>query len=162
MKFPFKPGRMSTFCFQSREKNLYRAAFFGPHLREYMTAIDAGANIGKLTLFFCNRVGAQGQVFAFELEPDNFRELVRSIEHNHIKWFTPLNLAVGASDAPASLTFGLNGYIRPDRAGEPNGCMVSLDSFAAQRAMPSLASWLRDVERGSALLPLVATTARRM
>jgi precorrin-6B methylase 2 len=90
MKFPFEPGGASTFCFQSKEKNLYRAAFvLGPYLREGMTAIDVGANIGYLTLFFCNRVGAQGQVFAFEPEPENFRELVRSIEHNHIKWCTP-------------------------------------------------------------------------
>jgi FkbM family methyltransferase len=120
--------------------------FLGPHLREGMTAIDVGANIGYLTLFFCHRVGAQGQVFAFEPEPDNFRELVRSIEHNHIKWCTPLNLAVGASDGPASLTFGLNGYIRPDRAGEPNCCMVSLDSFAAQRAIPRIDFVKIDVE----------------
>lgn len=66
------------------EESVQGSIVFGPHLREDMTTIDVGANIGYLTLFFCNRVGAQGQVFAFELEPDNFRELVRSIEHNHI------------------------------------------------------------------------------
>jgi hypothetical protein len=59
------------------EEFVQGSIFLEPYLRESMTAIDVGANIGYLTLFFCNRVGAQGQVFAFEPEPDNFRELVR-------------------------------------------------------------------------------------
>src|SRR5450755_1241096 len=128
------------------EQFLQDSIFLDPHLGEGMTVIDVGANIGYLTLFLCNRVGARGQVFAFEPEPENFRELVRSIEHNHIEWCTPLNLAVGASDGPASLIAGLNGYIRPDRASEPNCRLVSLDSFAAQRAISRIDLVKIDVE----------------
>src|ERR1700739_2534833 len=78
------------------------------YLRKGMVVMDVGANIGYLTLFFCRSVGPQGSVFAFEPEPDNFRELARTVERNHIDWCTPINCACGASDKEACVAFGLN------------------------------------------------------
>ena len=64
-----------------------------PYLRKGMVVMDVGANIGYMTLFFCESVGPQRGVFAFEPEPDNFRELASTIKHNQIDWCTPINSA---------------------------------------------------------------------
>lgn len=45
--------------------------------------VDVGANIGYFSLLAASRVGPEGQVFAFEPGPDNFRLLLRSSERNN-------------------------------------------------------------------------------
>lgn len=44
--------------------------------------VDVGANIGYFSVLAAQRVGARGQVFAFEPDPDNFRLLTASGELN--------------------------------------------------------------------------------
>jgi FkbM family methyltransferase len=44
--------------------------------------LDIGANIGFYTLMFAKLVGSEGQVFAFEPEPENFRLLKKNVEIN--------------------------------------------------------------------------------
>ena len=117
-----------------------------PYVREGMVVADVGANIGYLTLFFCRAVGPRGNVFAFEPETDNFRELARTVEHNQIEWCTTLNCACGISDQPAYLAAGLNGYIQPDSTGLANCRMVSLDSFVNERKLSNVDLVKIDVE----------------
>ena len=59
-----------------RERFVEGAIFLGPYIREGMTAFDIGVNIGYLTLLLCRKVGPTGHVFAFEPEPETFRERV--------------------------------------------------------------------------------------
>lgn len=101
-----------------------------PYLREGMMVMDVGANIGYLTLYFCRAVGPRGAVIAFEPDPENFRDLARTVEHNRIGWCTTLNCACGTSNGSAYLATGLNGYIQRDSGGVANCRMISLDSFA--------------------------------
>jgi FkbM family methyltransferase len=98
-----------------------------------MTVMDVGANIGYLTLFFCRAVGAQGAVFAFEPEPDNFSDLARAVENNQISCCKTINYACGAYDKEASLASGLNGYIQMEGLGARKCQMVALDSFVIQQ-----------------------------
>lgn len=44
--------------------------------------VDAGANIGYITLIAAARVGAAGKVYAFEPQPDNFRRLSENLAIN--------------------------------------------------------------------------------
>jgi FkbM family methyltransferase len=117
-----------------------------PYLREGMVVMDVGANIGYLTLFFCRAVGPRGAVFAFEPDPENFRELARTVEHNEIEWCTTVNSACGTSDAPAYLATGLNGYIQAGSNYEANCRMMSLDSFTDDRKISTVDLVKIDVE----------------
>jgi FkbM family methyltransferase len=117
-----------------------------PYVRKGMVVLDVGANIGYLTLFFCRSVGSAGAVYAFEPEPDNFRELARTVERNQINWCTPVNSACGSSDREARVALGLNGYVQPDAAGPANCHMLSLDSFAKQRKIAKVDFVKIDVE----------------
>lgn len=51
-------------------------------LKEGMTAIDIGANIGYATLIMAELVGPSGKVYAFDPNPDSFRVLVKNIQTN--------------------------------------------------------------------------------
>jgi FkbM family methyltransferase len=104
------------------------------HLKPGMVAYDVGANIGYLALYLCSRVGPTGAVFAFEPEPDNFRELETNVRGNAIPFCYPLQMAVGAAEGVVSINSGLNGTI----AGTAEqGCpMVSIDAFCRSNPEP--------------------------
>ena len=52
------------------------------HLKPNSSVLDIGANIGYYTLIMAKLVGNQGNVFAFEPEPSNFKILTKNIEAN--------------------------------------------------------------------------------
>lgn len=52
------------------------------HLKPGMTFVDIGANIGFFTLMGANLVGEDGQVFAFEPNPENCDLIRQSVEKN--------------------------------------------------------------------------------
>jgi len=58
------------------------------------SVIDIGANIGYFTLIFAKIVGAQGQVFAFEPDTENFNLLKKNISYNNYENVTVENLAL--------------------------------------------------------------------
>ena len=59
------------------EAELYRKA-----VKEGMTVLEIGANIGFFTLLFSRLAGEKGKVFAFEPDPDNFRLLEKNAQAN--------------------------------------------------------------------------------
>jgi FkbM family methyltransferase len=68
---PGSPGREPAFMKILRQE-----------IREGMTALDIGANIGYVTLIMAEIVGPSGKVYAFEPEPRNFKILTKNIEAN--------------------------------------------------------------------------------
>ena len=73
-------------------------------VREGMTMVEVGANIGYYTLLAASRVGVHGKVYAFEANPQVFEILYRNIEVNgFLDRVTLVNKAV--IDRSGSLTF---------------------------------------------------------
>jgi len=69
-------------------------ALFKKLVKEGMTVVDIGANIGYFTLLAASLAGEKGKVFAFEPEPRNYALLVRNTELNGFKNVIPLQMAV--------------------------------------------------------------------
>lgn len=58
---------------------------FSSVVREGMTVVDVGANVGYYTLLAARLVGPAGRVYAFEPSPENFALLARNVEANGYK-----------------------------------------------------------------------------
>ncbi|MEK7482439.1 MAG: FkbM family methyltransferase, partial [Patescibacteria group bacterium] len=57
-------------------------------LKPGMNAVDIGAHIGYYTMLFSKLVGKNGQVFAFEPEPENFQLLAENTgKYRNVKIF---------------------------------------------------------------------------
>lgn len=66
-------------------------------VKEGMTVVDVGANIGYFSLLSAKLVGKQGKVYSFEPEPHNFAVLTRNIEMNGYSCVTATQKAVSDS-----------------------------------------------------------------
>jgi FkbM family methyltransferase len=71
-------------------------------LKENFYVIDAGANIGYLTLAFAQRCHA-GMVYSFEPDSDNFKSLSRNVGLNDFKNVKLFNVALGKAQGTAQL-----------------------------------------------------------
>jgi FkbM family methyltransferase len=84
------------------------------------TVIDAGANIGVLTLAFAEMVGADGIVHAFEPQPENYQLLLRNTER--IKQINTYDTALGDHEgciiAPPLATLQHRNYGRVELGGD--------------------------------------------
>ncbi len=72
----------------------FQTFLFRKFVKEGMTVIDVGANIGYYTVIAGKRVGQNGKVFSFEPEPKNFSYLKQNIEVNNLKNVTPSQVAL--------------------------------------------------------------------
>jgi len=77
-------------------------------LKPGMIFVDIGANIGYFSLVSAKLVGDQGQVYAFEPDPDNFNLLEKNIKVNNYKNIIAVNKAVSDKSGKARL------YLEPD------------------------------------------------
>src|SRR5262249_21706914 len=74
-------------------------------LRPGDTVIDAGANIGMITLLAARCVGPTGCVLSFEPNPDAFRRLVAAAEENDLSGIVhPFPLALSDTECDAILS----------------------------------------------------------
>lgn len=85
------------------------------------TAYDIGAHKGYFSLLMA-RCGAQGKVFAFEPDPDNYRVLNKNIALNKVNNVIAMSLAVSDSIGVASFARGplherYQGHVVDRRAG---------------------------------------------
>ena len=74
-----------------------------------MIVLDIGANIGVHTLHLAKRVGASGQVLAFEPNPVAREELLRNITLNQIKNVNVLKVALWERDGEELFCFPKDG-----------------------------------------------------
>lgn len=92
-------------------------------LREGMTFVDIGANIGVYSLFAAKKVGPRGDVIAFEPSPREFSALAGNIALNRLANVRLHQVAVGLADSRARLKVappnydGLNSFHRDLIAG---------------------------------------------
>lgn len=65
------------------------------NIKEGMTIIDVGANIGAITLKSAKKVGLPGKVFSFEPSPINFKRASTNISLNKFTNITLINQGLG-------------------------------------------------------------------
>ncbi len=78
-------GLSATLIRKKRESSDREAAFMKilrQEVKEGMTGIDIGANIGYVTLIMAELVGSSGRIYAIEPDPRNFKILSKNIEAN--------------------------------------------------------------------------------
>lgn len=68
-----------------------------------MTFLDIGAHVGQYTLVGSERVGAAGEVHAFEPDPETFRWLCSNVERNDLGNVTTNQLALTAEPGTLQL-----------------------------------------------------------
>jgi FkbM family methyltransferase len=94
--------------------------FLEHFLKNGMTFIDVGANLGDYTFFAARRVGSEGSVLSFEPEPNNYLWLKKGIAKNRFKNVDLKNSALSDKDGEAKLYLGeLSGW-HTLKAGENN------------------------------------------
>lgn len=105
-------------------------------LRQGMTFIDAGANIGLYTLFASKKVGEQGIVVAIEPSGREFHRLKMNVEMNALSNVRLLQVAVSNCPRRASLLV----------AAEEHSGHNTLGNFGYESVVPQSEEWVR-VER---------------
>lgn len=83
-----------TYYYDYHEPKIFN--FLHRYLKEGMTYVDVGANIGVYTLFAAKRVGTRGKVFAFEPQQTTFSRLTENIKISNLENITAEQVAVGA------------------------------------------------------------------
>lgn len=68
------------------------------HLRPGESAIDAGANIGAVSIFIARQVGMQGQVLAVEMMPDTAARLRHNLALNNLSNVTVIEKALSSRE----------------------------------------------------------------
>ncbi|MCS7277581.1 MAG: FkbM family methyltransferase, partial [Aquificaceae bacterium] len=77
---------------------------FLSHLREGMTVLDIGANIGFYALHFARKVGPSGKVYAFEPVPEFFERLKEHIALNNMTNIFPIHVALSDQKGSAKMS----------------------------------------------------------
>jgi FkbM family methyltransferase len=103
--------------------------FISGFLQSGDTVLDVGAQIGMFTAIAAQLIGPEGQLYAFEPDEKNHRDLQGTRERNHLDNVTIIN--AGLSDSVGEATFH-----RPDGAwgsfmdgGMGDGASITRDFF---------------------------------
>lgn len=101
-------------------ENLIETKLYEPHvtaflkqlLREGMTFVDVGANVGYFTLTAAAKVGKSGKVTAVECNPRNVELIYMSLHRNGFDQATVYPFAVGDTQKLMSFSWGFsNGFV---------------------------------------------------
>jgi FkbM family methyltransferase len=87
----------------------YEGALFALILRKLKrgdTFIDAGAHVGFFSMIAAKLVGEDGEVYSFEMNPDNYSMLVMNAGLNNFRNIRPHNWAISSDSGPVQ--FWLN------------------------------------------------------
>lgn len=89
---------------------------------------DVGANVGHLSLPFAKKLVPKGKVFAYEPDPENFKQLTRNIKLNNFENITPIEVALQNNDTLSSTDFHIRRTIDGD--GNQNKGLSSLKNIS--------------------------------
>ena len=129
-------------------------ALFEDTVKQGMTVVDVGANVGYYSLIGSRLVGSSGRVYSFEPDPRNFAYLQRNLETNGCKNAVPVRKAVSHSTGSATFVVdrhGAEGHLAsPSRASSATTEVetVSLDDFFAAQGWPAVDVIKMDIEGG--------------
>jgi FkbM family methyltransferase len=116
------------------------------------TALDVGSNVGEVLLNFARRVGEQGQVFGFEINPQTYRRCMRNIAMNTFPNVKLLDIGLGDEEGEVFLAKANARNSGGDRivsaeGGEGTPVRVStLDQFVRQHGLRRIDLIKIDVE----------------
>jgi FkbM family methyltransferase len=105
------------------------AQLFDQIVRPGEVVLDVGANIGAHTLFFAQKVGPGGRVYAFEPQRVVFQTLCANMALNSISNTYCIQAALG--EAPGSVTVPVFNYAQTNNYGG-----VEIDTFAVGEPVP--------------------------
>lgn len=111
-------------------------------VKDGMTVLDLGANIGYVTLIMADIVGKKGHVYAIEPDPRNYKILSKNIEVNNISSFVD-SYHMGVSNNTGEITFyasdksNLGGMTRSKHTSKAITVKVTkLDDFLKDKQKP--------------------------
>lgn len=93
----FHPAAISMNLWEDSTKYKYDRDLFKKYLHEGDVCIDAGANVGLLTLVASKLVGTDGIVYSVEAHPRTFKYLKENLELNEAHNVRVYNTALGAT-----------------------------------------------------------------
>jgi FkbM family methyltransferase len=96
---------------QTRQYEPHVTAFLKQHLRERMTFVDVGANIGFFTLTAATQVGDSGKIIAVECNPNNCELMYMSLHRNGFHQVTIYPFAISDTRKLMSLSWGFSNGI---------------------------------------------------
>lgn len=99
-------------------------------VRQGMTVIDGGANIGYYTLLFSHLVGASGTVYAFEPDPSMYQALLKNISENALTNVKAYEYALGRTSGVASFIAEGGVSSRLSTETQPNGQLITVQVVA--------------------------------
>jgi FkbM family methyltransferase len=101
------PALLEDGCFEPVETSLIVS-----EIKPGDVVLDVGANLGYYTLLLARLVGAEGKVFAFEPDPNNFRLLKKNVRANGYRNVVLVQKAVADRSAVTRL------HLSPDNKGD--------------------------------------------
>lgn len=113
-----RPSELARQIYIGGEFDPNEFALLGAVLREGMTFLDIGANIGVYSLFAAKKIGPSGTVIAFEPSPREFSALAGNVALNRLANVQLHQVGVGIADSRARLKVappsfdGLNSFHR--------------------------------------------------
>ena len=96
---------------QNRQHEPHVTAFLKKHLREGMTFVDVGANVGYFTLMGAKLVGPTGTTIAIECNPENCELIHLSLHRNQCENAAVFPLAISDSRKPMTFRLGFSNVV---------------------------------------------------
>jgi len=126
--------------------------YFCDYLKDGMTVVDIGANIGFLSLVIADLVGAQGKVIAYEPHPETYSELCSNIALNDYHNITTVQAAISSQSGTLNLytssDHAFNTIVPQDASTEIEAKCQTLDESLEELGIQKCDLIKMDIEGG--------------
>ena len=144
----YKIKGLGETCASELYSEIYQMRYVYPEAGDYV--LDIGAYKGDTAIFFADRVGRGGRVFAFEPTKKNFKGLVDNVNSNNLsKIVIPINMGLSnAAGVMKALTFdyGSPSSFISKKEGNEEVRITTIDEFVRTKRLKKLSFIKMDVE----------------